>query len=90
MSQLFTFGSISARTSFKTCRSCMGSNESNVMRLKLLLNGSLLSCSTMNFSCSLMLEVQKYQCYDNGVNARLLVCYANANEKNTLLLVELA
>lgn len=47
-----TFGSISARTSFKTCRSCVGSRESNVIRLKLFLNGSLLSCSIMNFSCS--------------------------------------
>lgn len=50
-----TFGSISARTSFKIWRSCIGSRESNITRLKFFLNGSLLSCSTINFSFSLIM-----------------------------------
>lgn len=54
--QSLTFGSISARTSFKICSSCIGSRESNVMRLKFFLNGSIFSCSTINFSCSLILN----------------------------------
>lgn len=49
------------------------------MRLKFFLNGSLLSCSTMNFSCSLMLEVIKSLCYDEeqtrllASNAKMLI-----------------
>lgn len=56
---ILTFGSISPRTSFNNCKSCIDSNESNVIKLKFFLKGSLLSFSTMNFSWSLMMVLGK-------------------------------